>query len=195
VLPRWRLGPLRTSRAPSQADASHAAISTGAARVVRLGDVVIGARVHVRDADTIDDVCDLTAPAPVEPGDVIASSEDVDRLDRPDAQEPDTHRKPGFGTRTTSTTKTSSDDGTRPAVRTLDPLSPEQSFPAKRHLLAPSGASADGRAPTTDAETRAALGQVQPKPRHDPLSLPEPEGHPVRPVRRRSRPCRRQGGG
>jgi hypothetical protein len=33
--------------------------------------------VHLRDAETFDDIADTTAPAPVEPGDVVATAEDV----------------------------------------------------------------------------------------------------------------------
>lgn len=39
--------------------------------------VEVGVRVHLRDVETIADVADVTAPAPVEPGDLVASAEDV----------------------------------------------------------------------------------------------------------------------
>jgi hypothetical protein len=39
--------------------------------------VNVGIRVHVRDVETLEDVDDLSAPEPVEPGDLFASVEDV----------------------------------------------------------------------------------------------------------------------
>jgi hypothetical protein len=37
----------------------------------------LGVRLKLRDVDTLDDVCELEAPAPVEPGDVVATVEQV----------------------------------------------------------------------------------------------------------------------
>lgn len=37
----------------------------------------LGIRVHLRDVETLDDVGDLTAPGPVEPGDLVADAEAV----------------------------------------------------------------------------------------------------------------------
>lgn len=34
-------------------------------------------RVHLRDVETFDDIADVTAPAPVEPRDIVATAEDV----------------------------------------------------------------------------------------------------------------------
>jgi hypothetical protein len=42
-------------------------------------------RVHLRDVERLDDVADVTAPAPVEPGDLVSTAlnrEDLDRLRR-----------------------------------------------------------------------------------------------------------------
>lgn len=30
---------------------------------------------HLRDVETLDDVCDVTAPAPVEPGDLVSTAD------------------------------------------------------------------------------------------------------------------------
>jgi hypothetical protein len=41
----------------------------------------LGIRVHLRDVRTLDDICDVTAPAPVGPGDVVASAEQIYRVE------------------------------------------------------------------------------------------------------------------
>ena len=41
----------------------------------------LGTRIHLRDAQTLDDLCDVTAPPPVEPGDLVASAEHVYRVE------------------------------------------------------------------------------------------------------------------
>jgi hypothetical protein len=38
-----------------------------------LGVQLVGVNVHLRDVETFDDIADVTAPAPVEPGDVVAT--------------------------------------------------------------------------------------------------------------------------
>jgi hypothetical protein len=40
----------------------------------------LGTRVHLRDSRTLDDLCDVTAPPPVQAGDLVASAELVYRL-------------------------------------------------------------------------------------------------------------------
>jgi hypothetical protein len=40
----------------------------------------VGARVLLRDADSLDDLRELTAPEPVEPGDLVATRDDVYRV-------------------------------------------------------------------------------------------------------------------
>jgi hypothetical protein len=37
----------------------------------------LGTRVHLRDVETVDDVGDVTAPEPVEPGDLVATVDEV----------------------------------------------------------------------------------------------------------------------
>ena len=37
----------------------------------------VGVRVHLRDVERLDDLDDVTAPEPVEPGDLVASANDV----------------------------------------------------------------------------------------------------------------------
>jgi hypothetical protein len=44
---------------------------------MRHDPVVEFVRVHLRDVETFDDIADVTAPAPVEVGDVVATVEDV----------------------------------------------------------------------------------------------------------------------
>ena len=44
-------------------------------------ELEFGIRVHLRDVAPLDDLCDVTAPAPVEPGDVVASAEAVYRVE------------------------------------------------------------------------------------------------------------------
>lgn len=44
-------------------------------------EVELGVRVHVRDVETLDDLDDVTAPAPVEPGDLVASAEAIYRVE------------------------------------------------------------------------------------------------------------------
>lgn len=53
--------------------------STPAAPAVRIPGVELelGVRVHVSDVETLHDVADLTAPAPVEPGDVLATPSEL----------------------------------------------------------------------------------------------------------------------
>jgi hypothetical protein len=41
----------------------------------------VGVRLHLRHVRTLDDICDVTAPGPVEPGDVVASAEYVYRIE------------------------------------------------------------------------------------------------------------------
>jgi hypothetical protein len=41
----------------------------------------LGLRVHLRDVRMLDDLCDVTAPAPVEAGDLVASAEHVFRIE------------------------------------------------------------------------------------------------------------------
>jgi hypothetical protein len=41
----------------------------------------VGVRVLLRDASTLDDLGDVTAPAPVEPGDLLATVDDVFQVD------------------------------------------------------------------------------------------------------------------
>jgi hypothetical protein len=41
----------------------------------------LGTRVHLRDVRTLDDLCEVTAPAPVESGDLVASAEHVYRVE------------------------------------------------------------------------------------------------------------------
>jgi hypothetical protein len=43
--------------------------------------VEVGVRVHLRNADTLDDIGNLTAPPPVEPGDLVATLKDVFRVE------------------------------------------------------------------------------------------------------------------
>ena len=40
----------------------------------------VGVRVRLRDVTTLDDLGELTAPAPVEPGDLLATVDDVFRV-------------------------------------------------------------------------------------------------------------------
>lgn len=40
----------------------------------------VGVRVRLRDLTTLDDLGELTAPAPVEPGDLLATVDDVFRV-------------------------------------------------------------------------------------------------------------------
>jgi hypothetical protein len=42
---------------------------------------VIGTHVHLRDVVTLDDLADVTAPAPVEPGDPVATPDDLYRVE------------------------------------------------------------------------------------------------------------------
>jgi hypothetical protein len=42
---------------------------------------VVGISVHVRDVETLDDLDNVTAPAPVEPGDVVASVDAIYRVE------------------------------------------------------------------------------------------------------------------
>ena len=39
----------------------------------------LGVRVHLRDVETLDDLADVTAPGPVEPGDLVAGADDLYR--------------------------------------------------------------------------------------------------------------------
>ena len=41
----------------------------------------LGHRVHLRDVETMDDLADVTALGPVEPGDLVASAEHVYRVE------------------------------------------------------------------------------------------------------------------
>ena len=41
----------------------------------------LGTRVHLRDVRRLDDLCDVTAPLPIKPGDVVASAEAVYRVE------------------------------------------------------------------------------------------------------------------
>jgi hypothetical protein len=60
---------------------SHLATSTGAAAIGTLpGMDELGVRVHLRDVRTFD-LCDVTAPEPVEAGDLVASAEHVYRVE------------------------------------------------------------------------------------------------------------------
>jgi hypothetical protein len=43
--------------------------------------MALGVRVRLRDAATLDDLAEVTAPAPVQPGDVVASVDAVDVLE------------------------------------------------------------------------------------------------------------------
>jgi hypothetical protein len=63
-------------RTPSRTDTS-----TGATGGGHDSGVELGTRLHVRDVDTFDDLCDVTAPGPVEPGDVVATAEHVYRVE------------------------------------------------------------------------------------------------------------------
>ena len=60
---------------------SSAAISTAGARSVTLSGVELGPRVQLRDVQTMDDLADVTAPEPVEPGDLVASTEEFFRVE------------------------------------------------------------------------------------------------------------------
>jgi hypothetical protein len=40
----------------------------------------VGIVVHMRDVETLDDAGDITAPAPVEPGDLVATADDLYRV-------------------------------------------------------------------------------------------------------------------
>ena len=51
--------------------------SRRAADVGTLQPVDVGVRVHLRDVETLDDVAVVTAPAPVEPDDIIANLDEV----------------------------------------------------------------------------------------------------------------------
>lgn len=41
----------------------------------------LGIAVHLRDVETLDDLADVTAPSPVEPGDLVASAKHVYRVE------------------------------------------------------------------------------------------------------------------
>ena len=36
---------------------------------------------HLRDVETLDDLADVTAPAPVEPGDLVSTADDLYRVE------------------------------------------------------------------------------------------------------------------
>ena len=44
-------------------------------------ELELGIAVHLRDVGTMDDLADVTAPGPVEPGDLVASAEHVYRVE------------------------------------------------------------------------------------------------------------------
>ena len=44
-------------------------------------ELELGTRLYLRDMVTLDDLCDVTAPAPVEPSDILASAEETFRAE------------------------------------------------------------------------------------------------------------------
>ena len=44
-------------------------------------ELELGIAVHLRDVETLDDLADVTAPGPVEPGDLVASAQHVYRVE------------------------------------------------------------------------------------------------------------------
>jgi hypothetical protein len=44
-------------------------------------ELELGIAVHLRDVETLDDLADVTATRPVEPGDLVASAEHVYRVE------------------------------------------------------------------------------------------------------------------
>jgi hypothetical protein len=60
---------------------SRTAISTAASGAVNTVAVEpeLGVRVHLRNVETLDDLADVTAPGPVEPGDLLAGADDLYR--------------------------------------------------------------------------------------------------------------------
>ena len=41
----------------------------------------VGVSVHLRDVETLDDLADVTAPGPVEPGDLVACADELYRVE------------------------------------------------------------------------------------------------------------------
>jgi hypothetical protein len=61
--------------------------------------VELGIAVHLRDVETLDDLADVRAPEPVEPGDLVASAEHVYRVEAVLWTPPDSRCVPVLGRR------------------------------------------------------------------------------------------------